>query len=403
MEAGRPPVFGYRVIGLVTALLVVAGGIAGYRVLAPGTILDHAKTAYPRSAPAAQPGVYGTLLAAPIVVDGRLRVYADKRQVFADNPVNIKSTMSPFWSYRRWPTQLLGVVAVGTTVVSQWSDGEVVGIDATTGNVAWQANTPVPDGLAFTGRRTGASTVWDPAGLYTAGQTVVAVGGWYAQGYDVRSGRPLWRQPLPQPRCADTFTGPDIFVSVATCGPPAVHAVDARTGAALSWPQSVLAPVGCALGHSGCLGVRDSGGAWAIGAGGVLTPAPALRAPGVWAIGNVAIVPKPGGDVAGVGLTDNKQLWMVSGRVLAVEPDAVHLVVEVPYRPFPEIITIDPATGQELSGYPLNVKGSGPFDIGPAYAADGYLFIERSRPGATADQPDSAYFYPSPNVVVAGS
>jgi hypothetical protein len=401
MEAGRPPVFGYRVIGLVTALLVVAGGIAGYRVLAPGTILDHAGTAYPRTAPAAQPEVYGTLLAAPIVVDGRLRVYADKRQVFADTPVNIKSTMSPFWSYRRWPAQLLGVVAVGTTVVSQWSDGRVVGIDATSGNVAWQASTPVPDGLTFTGRRTGASTVWDPSRLLTAGQAVVAVGSRYAQGYDAASGRPLWRQPLPS--CADTFTGPDVFVSVATCGPPAVHAVDARTGAALSWPQSVLAPVGCALGHSGCLGVRDSGGAWAIGAGGALTPAPALRAQDVWVTGHVAIVPKPGGDVAGVGLTDNTQLWTMTGRVLAVEPGAVHLVVEVPYRSFPEIITIDPATGQELSGYPLDVKGSGPFDIGPAYAVDRYLFIERSRPGATADQPDSAYFYPSPNVVVAGS
>ncbi|GIH21136.1 outer membrane protein assembly factor BamB family protein [Rugosimonospora africana] len=401
MEAGRQPVVRYRVIGLVTALLVVAGGIAGYRVLAPGAILDHARTAYPSTAPAARPVVYGTLLAAPIVVDGRLRVYAGKQQVFADNPVDIKSTMSPFWSYRRWPAQLLGVVAVGTTVVSQWSDGQVVGIDAATGTVAWQAKTPVPDGLKFTGRRTGASTVWEPSRLYTAGQTVVAVGSRYAQGYDAASGRKLWQQPLAA--CASAFTGPDVFVSVATCGAQAVHAVDARTGAELTWPQAALTPVGCALGHSGCLGVRDSAGAWAIGAGGTLTPAPALAAKDVWATGKVAIVPKPGGEVTGVGLADNKQLWAVSGRVLAVEPGAVHLVVDDRSLRFPEIVTLDPATGEELSGYPLDVKGSEPFDIGPAYAVDHYLFIERSRPGATADQPDSAYFYPSPNVVVAGS
>jgi outer membrane protein assembly factor BamB len=388
-------------IGLVTALLVVAGGIAGYRVLAPGAILDKAGTAYPRTAPAAQPMVYGTLLAAPIVVDGRLRVYAGKQQVFADDPVNIKSTMSPFWSYRRWPAQLIGVVTVGTTVVSQWSDGEVVGLDATRGTVAWQAKLAVPGGLAFTGRRTGASTVWDPSRLYTAGQTVVAVGSQSVRGYDASTGRQLWQQPATA--CADTFTGPDVFVSVATCGSPAVHAYDARTGAALTWPQAVVQPVGCALGHSGCRGVRGSGGAWAIGSGGVLTAAPALAEPGVWVTDGVAIVPGSGGDVAGVGLADNKQLWTVTGRVIAVEPGAVHLVVDDPSLPFPEIITLDPATGQVLSGYSLNLKGATPFDLGQAYAADHFLFIERRKPGATPDLPDSAYFYPSPNVIVAGS
>jgi hypothetical protein len=49
------------------------------------------------------------------------------------------------------------------------------------------------------------------------------------------------------------------------------------------------------------------------------------------------------------------------------------------------------------------VKDSGPFDVGTVYAADRFLFIERARPGAKTDQPDGAYFYPSPNVVVAGS
>ncbi|GAA5202179.1 hypothetical protein GCM10023322_83520 [Rugosimonospora acidiphila] len=401
MDSGRQPGVSYRMIGLVAAVLVVLGGVAGYRALAPGAIADRAETAYPRSAPSAQPGVYGTLLAAPIVVDGRLRVYASKQQVYADDPVNIKSTMSPFWSYRRWPAQVLGVVAVGTTVVTQWSDGELVALNATTGAVAWQAKLTLPGGLVYTGRRTGASTVYDPSRLYSAGRTVVAAGATQVRGYDAGTGRQLWQRPASA--CSNDFTGPDVFVSVTTCGQPAVHAYAAATGAPLSWPQAALTPVGCALGHSGCQGVRDSQGAWAIGTGGALTPAPVLARPGVWVTGDVAVVPHGDGQVAGVGLTDNRQLWTAEGRVIAVEPGVVHLAVPVPGFRFLEVTTLDATSGESLSGYLLKPQASQPFDLGQVYAVDRFLFIERVNPGATPDQPDSAYYFPTPNVIVAGS
>jgi outer membrane protein assembly factor BamB len=390
-------------LGLVTALLVVAGGLAGWRVLAPNAISDQARTAYPGTAATARPVVYGTLLAAPIVIDGRLRVYADKQQVSADDPIGIKSSMSPFWSYRRWPAQLVGVVAVGTTVVSQWSDGALVALDATRGTVAWQAKLAVPAGLAYTGRRTGAGTVWDPSRLYTAVRVVIAAGDQSVRGYDAASGRQLWQQPAAG--CSSGFTAADVFVSVATCGPaPRVRAYDAATGAAVTWPQEAVTPVGCALGRSDCRGVRGAGGAWTIGPGGAMTAAPVLAQPNVWITGEVAIVPQANGDVAGVRLADGARLWTATaGRVIAVEPGAVHLVNDIPAARYPEIMTLDPANGQVLSSYPLAVQGSLPFDIGQVYAADGFLFIERLNPGATPNLPDSAYYYPTPNVVVAGS
>jgi outer membrane protein assembly factor BamB len=385
-------------IGLAVVALLAVTGLVGYRVFRPGEIVDPAKSPYPSSAPVAQPKVYGTLLATPIVVDGRLRVYAGKRQVYADRPVNVKSSVSRFWSYRRWPAVVVGVAAVGTTVVSLWSDGVLVGLDATRGTVAWRADVRQPVEVTFTGRRTGAATVYRPQNLLTAGSTVVAVGVPGVAAFDAATGRPLWQRPPA--RCADDFTTPDTFVSVDTCGTaPRTTALDARTGAARDWPQAVLTPLGCAVGRSDCPGVRAAGQAWTVGADGALAPAPALAEPGAWLVDGVAVRQAADGTVRAAS-ADNRPLWTSdAGTVVAVEPGAVHLMT-AGHR---ELVTLDPADGHVLSRFPFTVKDSGPFDLGNVYAADRYLFIERARPGARVDQPDSAYFYPSPNVVLSGS
>jgi outer membrane protein assembly factor BamB len=81
-----------------------------------------------------------------------------------------------------------------------------------------------------------------------------------------------------------------------------------------------------------------------------------------------------------------------------VEPGAVHLLTSDR-----QLVTLDVKDGLELSRFPLIVESSGPFDLGQVYAADRFLFFERLRPGATPDRKDGAYFYQSPNVVLAGS
>jgi hypothetical protein len=388
-------------LGGVVALAVTA--LVGYRVFRPGELIDSAKSPYPAAAPVAQPRVYGTLLASPLVVDGRLRVYAGKRQVYADLPVNIKSSMSHYWTYRRWPGELVGVAAVGTTVVSLWSDGALVGLDARTGTVSWRAKVDQP-AEAFQGRRTGAATVYTPQNLLTAGNTVIALGVAGARAFDVATGLQMWAVPLD--RCETAFTTPDTFVAVHGHGcpmPPArlVDAVDARTGApADGWPQLDLQPLGCALGGSGCRGVTGGGQGWTVGADGALHAAPGLATPGTWLVDGVAVRQTGDGTVEARRAADNSPLWTTGeGTVIAVEPGAVHLVTAGHH----EVLTLDPTTGRELSRFPLVVEASGPFDLGGVYAADRYLFIQRARPGATPDQQDSAYFYPSPNVVITGS
>lgn len=396
----RPGRVALVALGVVVALAVTA--LVGYRVFRPGELVDPAKSPYPAAAaPVAQPKVYGTLLASPLVVDGRLRVYAAKRQVYADLPVNIKSSMSHYWTYRRWPGQLVGVVAVGTTVVSLWSDGALVGLDARTGDVAWRADVAQP-GEAFDGRRTGAATVYTPHNLLTAGPTVVALGVPGARAFDAATGRELWQHPVnPDPRCGQDFTTDDTFVAVDSCGTPTVDALDARTGAAIGgWPQRVVQPLGCALGRSECQGATGGGQGWTVGPGGSLHPATGLADAGTWLVDGVAVQQTGDGPIEARLAVDNSPLWTnETGTVIAVEPGAVHLVTPG-HR---EVVTLDSTTGRELSRFPLVVEASGPFDLGGVYAVDRYLFIQRARPGATPQLQDSAYFYPSPNVVLTGS
>ncbi|HEX2772059.1 MAG TPA: PQQ-binding-like beta-propeller repeat protein, partial [Micromonosporaceae bacterium] len=179
----------------VLGVLVIAGAIV-YRVFQPAEVVTTARGAYP-TPDIAPTGVIGTLSAAPLIVDGRLRVYATTRQVRAEEPVHADTRSTPYWSYRRWPAQLSGLLAVDRTVVSRWSDGQLVALDAATGRVTWRADGPRPE-AGYEGRVTGASTVYAPAGLLRAaasgGRTVLIVSGPAdVRGLDLRTGRELWR------------------------------------------------------------------------------------------------------------------------------------------------------------------------------------------------------------------
>ncbi|MBM0258607.1 PQQ-binding-like beta-propeller repeat protein, partial [Micromonospora sp. 4G55] len=189
---------GRRRITVAVAALLALGvvGAVGYRVLAPAEVVTPAQDDLPPlDTPAT--GVVGRLPAAPLIVDGRLRVYAAQRQVYADRPADSKHRVTPFWSYRRWPAQLNGVLVAGTTVVSRWSDGKIVALDGRTGKVAWRADGPTP-GKGFPARRTGAAIVWDPRGIFLASgpgdrTTLVASGAGDLRGYALADGRELWR------------------------------------------------------------------------------------------------------------------------------------------------------------------------------------------------------------------
>src|SRR3954463_12361718 len=170
-----------RVAWSALALVVlVASGIIVWRVLRPAEVVTEAKTAYPGVAETS-PGPAGALINAPLIIDGRIRVYAAKRQIRSDDDPAYKYEKSPFWSYRRWPQQLVGVVHPRTAadgvpvIVGSWNDGQLVALDGRTGAVLWRADAAAA-AEAYDGRRTGSSVMWTPTGLLTGvGDQPVAV------------------------------------------------------------------------------------------------------------------------------------------------------------------------------------------------------------------------------------
>src|SRR5947209_4414924 len=270
------------VAGAVAARLVTV--FAAVRVFAPGDTLDRIRGPFPPSV-AVEGRVYGELMYAPLLVGDRMRVYAAQNRVWADGPLDMDAPASALWAFRRWPQRLVGVVADDRVVVSKWSDGELVAINPDTGRIAWRADGGV-DTTSYAGRRTGASTVYDPPGLYLApdpgGRAVVVserADGELA-GFDSGTGTALWRRPVSgRPGCRDIFTAPRDVVVVDRCaGPSTMDVYAAATGAPTGQltAEASVRPVGCVVGDQGCTGVARLGSGWLIGPDGRFTLAPAL-------------------------------------------------------------------------------------------------------------------------------
>lgn len=391
----------------VTGVMAVGGAIA-YRVLAPAETVTVATTAYP-AAPAAQPRVIGSLPAAPLIVDGRLRIYAATRQVRADGPVDARTQRTPYWSYRRWPEELLGVVAAGTTVIGRWSDGDVVALDARTGKVTWRAAGKPPKESGYEGGSTGAETVYEPEGLYTSGGTVLIRDAAQLRALDIATGRELWRRAMAGCRQDGFTTAGHQFVTVDTCGgTAAVEFYDVKTGQPRGrWeppaagPALKVEPLGCAPARSACAALRTidatSSRGWLLGdADGSgrtpVSPVPALDPPGALIAGEVG-VSHDGGDVVGRSLRDGTELWRWRGdgtsELLGAQSGSVHLLTENC-----DLVTLDPTTGREKSRFLLAYGREGTkWQPGLVLAGDGFVAVERlvESEGADADEADE-YF-----------
>ncbi|WP_229400957.1 outer membrane protein assembly factor BamB family protein [Micromonospora okii] len=404
----------------VAALLAVAAvAVVVHRVLAPAEVVTAARATYPASVNPAI-GVVGRLPVAPLIVDGRLRVYAATRQVYADQPADSRYRVTPYWSYRRWPAEVSGVVAEGTTVVSHWSDGRLVALDARTGRVAWQADGPAPaDG--WTARRTGAGAVWAPPGLFLArdadGRAVLVVSGPdRVAGFALADGRRLWSADVDGGCRADVgTTAAGRFVAVDRCaGPAVVEFRDVATGApATRWQppdaaaELAVTPVGCVQPRSRCRGLRTtgpgegSGRGWLAGSGAPVA-APGLDSAGSELDGERAVV-TAGGVVTGRAARTGEELWrradLGPARVLAVQPGRVHLLTEAN-----DLVTLDPSTGAERSRFPLEVGRDGlGWAPGLAYAGGGYVAVERLREPVDPDADDQRHFLTSEPVVLAAT
>ncbi|GAB3149168.1 hypothetical protein GCM10027290_34910 [Micromonospora sonneratiae] len=406
------------IIAAVAAVLaVVAAGAIAYRVLAPAEELTPARVAYPSPATRA-PGVIGALPTAPLIVDDRIRVHASPRQVVADHPVDARTRRTPYWSYRRWPAQLTGVVAAHTTVVTRWSDGELVALDARTGRISWRASGPEP-GQGYEGRRTGAVEVYAPSGLHTAttrdGQAVLVVTGrTELRGVDLVTGRELWRDAVaPSCRRDGLTTTTGQFVSVDVCASPQMAEFrNVADGTPVTrWrPEDAgskltVDGLDCGPGRSGCPALRTTSGessrGWFPATGGPVA-VPALDSPEVVLAGEWAIAPGPTELVARVADTGSPA-WRRSDlgpvRILATQPGRVHLLSEAG-----DLINLDPATGTESSRFPFTQGRRGVTWVpGFAYAAGGFLAVERLATPVDPTADDDAYYLHMEPVIFAAS
>ena len=357
-------------MSLAAAVLLAAAGLVVWRVLAPAEVLAEATDPYPAAAVHA-PGVTGRTAAAPLIVEGRIRVFAAKRQVRADAPVDAKTSYTPRWSYRRWPEQLNGVVAVGSTVITRWSDGTLVAIDGRTGRIAWRAAGPPAGG--YTGDRTGAATVWAPPGLYTAGDTVLATGGRQIAAYDAGTGGLRWRADSAADCGAVGFTTAG---GQFACGG---SVYEAASGAHLpGWPPGPFSPLACDVARSGCAGLRAAAGRAWLASGGLPMRAPRLDPPGSVLAAGLALSVS-GGAVVALGVLTGAEAWRWSApsgqtvSVLAATPAAVHLLTSTR-----ELVTVDARTGAVRSAFRLAVgTEKTTWTPGLWQATDGYVAVER--------------------------
>jgi hypothetical protein len=355
---------------LLSVVLGIAAVLIGWRVLAPAEVLAPAKGPAPPVV-AHSPGPTGSTAEAPLIVDGRVRVFAAKREVRADGPLDLKTAYTPRWSFRRWPQQLSGVLAVGRTVVTRWSDGDLIALDGLKGRIVWRVTGPPAP--AYAGHRTGAATVWAPAGLHLAAGSVLVTAGSGLWAYAADSGTRLWTATLPA-GCTDGFTtAGGAYVCSTT-------ALDTATGKLIaSWPHGPSTPLDCGVAASGCQALRDAAGhGWLVDH---TVPArlPALDPPGTAYAAGMAIHPSPGEQVLGA--------W--EGHVLLLSRGC-------------DLRETDPRSGATIAEFPLKV-GTDQLGWTPGryQIAAGYVAIERLRTGGPKNPDAPDYYFTQDTVILA--
>jgi outer membrane protein assembly factor BamB len=403
---------GVRLAAVTIAIVVGLAGFAalGVRVFGPRDTLTRPTTPYPRSGPVVDERPFSELRAAPLMLDGRLRVYAEKWRVWSDGPVGARYEQTPYWALRRWPAEVVGVVgAIGAgrpLVVSQWSDGQLIAIDARAGSVAWRISAE-PPGRGYTGRRTGASTVYSPRSLATsrapgADTVLVLTGRGSVRGYAAATGARLWQRQVSGGCEPLAWTGARL-IELPDCTGPSITFVTASGGRELArWtppdPKVPARPSHCRLGRSDCPVIESGEQTWLLRADSSLVELSAPLPPGALLTGDRLVYNTVSG-VVSRPLTGDGPRWKWVGQGVLVGADAVRVYLLTEDH---TVIGLDPATGR------LQVIGCGAakpdesWYVGAVYTpGDGdYLAIERlSSPNPT--RPDPQYFYgPRPVALV---
>jgi len=414
-----------RLAGLAAATLVLLGatGVIGWRVLRPTEVVTPAVTALPTVAHPS-PGSLGVLVSAPLIIDNRIRVFAKKREVWADGPASYHYERSAYWAYRRWPAQVTGVLAMKadwpdepdqpdrSLVVTAWTDGMLVAIDAQSGTITWRVEGG--DALAdrYGGRRTGAETMYTPPGLYSAGSTFITAAAGQLTARAAGSGDTLWTVPVPaSPEClGETFTTTAAQLLVHDTCAKTIARLDLSNGQALPpVPGDAVEPLSCSVGRSECTAMRVT----VAGAvtGWVFTDASPVALTPLAAAGSLY----NGQDVA-VPSADSSSLWMVdtSGEVLwtwrPAAPAPFRLLAADRSRILllesdSTLVSLDPATGRfkSYASVLMEHEPDRPYDVNQWYVSGSYLVLERTNPQVPPNAGDDAYYYTNRPILLASA
>lgn len=436
----------FSVIALAVVCVLGATAVVGYRVLRPADSAVEARGPYP-DRPVAEPVRYGELTSAPLIVDGRLRVFADARRVWADTSLTSRTEATPFWSIRRWPAEVAGVVAVEGSyegvalVIVKFSDGVVLAVIPKTGRIAWQDQARASEGETFDGRRTGGATVWRPVGIFTArsntdgGAVLVVAGGDEVIAYNPWTGKRRWEFTFPEhPGCHDTdWTSETTYIVKDSCAAPATLQVfDVASGKLLNtWiPPGASAgpadaanwyvePMSCARGHSECgllkatggksvltpkqdyAGVKGtSGSVWRVNSDGAVSAEK-------WVSGNrtylqAGMLIENAGDTSGViwayDRVSGNPVWHSKAgfRLVAVGTLGVYAIDDNL-----NLVVLHPTSGVELSRTDLKKVPDERWVPGLVHVAGRFVAVERLT-GGSPEEPDDRYFLGSTPVVLAG-
>ncbi|MFG2039020.1 PQQ-binding-like beta-propeller repeat protein [Dactylosporangium sp. NPDC048998] len=431
--------------GLLVLVVVAAMGITAYRTLKPAETVSRADKPVPSPEPI-KSIQYAELASAPLIVEGRLRVYTEQRRVFADTPVTAQRMMTPHWSYRRWPAEVVSIVEVEklasgvgmSVVVTKWSDGEIVALDAEKGDIVWQTKIEPADGESFKGRRTGAKTMWAPEDLFVSASAVdqqpvvIATGKDVAEGIDPVNGEVRWtRSFTTEPGCrTNNWTGGDAYFVKNTCAKPATLEIyDAASGVLLNtWrPPGAsigenvtnwfIEPTSCQLGRSGCAmfkaaptgdvvtytdaasGVGTITPAyWSFGADHVVKPEPVADKDNVVVVGDVIAEQMTGGYVWAFSRSTGKRLWMseVAGRLIGGDQRNIYLINNE-YQ----LLVLNLETGAVTSSTELRIRPADRFVYSMFYLHAGYLVIERLQTTKESEI-DDRYYFSQDTVVLVG-
>lgn len=430
---------------VAVVVILVAVGVTTYRTLRPAETISRAAAPIPSPEPV-QSVQYAELPSTPLIIEDRLRVYAEERRVFADTPVTASREMTPHWAYRRWPAEVVAVVTVESTgfgglkpvVITKWSDGVVVALDAESGEVTWQSRVEPSGTETYQGRRTGSRTVYEPAGLFltTAAvdgrQVLIVTGKDQAVAFDPWTGTQRWSQQFPlHPGCHEVdWTGETTYVVKDSCEVPATLTVyDGGTGANLgAWrPAGASAgpgrtadwfvePTSCTLGRSGCrlfkaapvpdvVSFTDSyrglgtitPAYYRLGRDGSIAPEPQADKDNVFVVGDVLVEQMVTDYIWATSRSTGQRLWMseVAGVMVAADERSVYIV----NREF-QLLTLNLVTGAVTGSTELRIRPEDRWLFQKAYVHGAFVAIERLGSGKESDVDERYYFSDTPVILV---